>query len=182
MRHLLLLAWSVALCAGAAFVRLGYPQRHSRLFSEVLAAESAHVIAHLGLYGTFAALLAVRSPPWRVLGLTLGLGVAQELVQVAGRREFGSPEWFDLTYRARYIGSSTDVVNPVKDARTKAIIYHDLEGTYRLPSLKSDISIGVSNIFDKMPPASYANAPINFDIYTYDVRGRYVYARVSSRF
>ena len=93
-----------------------------------------------------------------------------------------SPEWFDLTYRARYIGSSTDVVNPVKDARTKAIIYHDLEGTYRLPSLKSDISIGVSNIFDKMPPASYANAPINFDIYTYDVRGRYVYARVSSRF
>ncbi len=96
MRHLLLLAWSVALCAGAAFVRLGYPQRHSRLFSEVLAAESAHVIAHLGLYGTFAALLAVRSPPWRVLGLTLGLGVAQELVQVAGRREFGSPEWFDL--------------------------------------------------------------------------------------
>lgn len=96
MRHLLLLAWSLALCAGAAFVRLGYLQRHSRLFSELLAAEPAHVIAHLALYGTFAALLAVRSPPWRVLGLTLGLGAAQELVQVAGQREFGSPEWFDL--------------------------------------------------------------------------------------
>ncbi|MGH1560715.1 hypothetical protein ACRAWD_29740 [Caulobacter segnis] len=34
----------------------------------------------------------------------------------------------------------------------------------------------------KAPPASYANAPINYDIYTYDARGRYGYVRVSAKF
>ena len=93
-----------------------------------------------------------------------------------------SPAKYDFTYRARYIGSSTDVVNPVKDARTKAIMYHDLEAGIRFDKFNSDFSIGVSNVFDKAPPASYANAPINFDIYTYDVRGRYVYAKFGARF
>jgi iron complex outermembrane receptor protein len=32
-----------------------------------------------------------------------------------------------------------------------------------------------------MPPASYANTPINFDIYTYDVMGRYFYVRLSKK-
>jgi len=85
-------------------------------------------------------------------------------------------------WRGRYIGGSTDVVNPVKDAHTDSIFYNDLEGGYRFETYDTAVSVGVSNIFDKAPPASYANAPINYDIYTYDARGRYGYVRVSAKF
>ena len=73
-------------------------------------------------------------------------------------------------------------MNPVKDAKTKAITYNDLEGSYGFDRYETTVTVGVSNIFDKMPPASYANAPINFAIYTYDVRGRVFYVRVGARF
>jgi outer membrane receptor protein involved in Fe transport len=85
-------------------------------------------------------------------------------------------------WRGRYIGETTDVVNTVKDAKTKAIFYNDLEGGYQFERYETNVSVGLSNIFDKAPPASYANAPINYDIYTYDARGRYAYVRVSAKF
>ncbi|MDB5455840.1 MAG: TonB-dependent receptor [Caulobacter sp.] len=85
-------------------------------------------------------------------------------------------------WRGRYIGDSTDVANAVKDSKTDAIFYNDLEGGYQFDTYETAVSVGVSNVFDKAPPASYANAPINYDIYTYDARGRYMYVRVSSRF
>lgn len=87
----------------------------------------------------------------------------------------------DFTLRARYIGSTTDVVNPVKNARTKAIIYTDAELGFTIDNGLTRFSIGANNLFDVQPPASYANAPINYDIYTYDARGRYLYARFSFR-
>lgn len=89
---------------------------------------------------------------------------------------------WNALWRGRYIGSTTDVVNTVKDAKTKAIFYNDLEGGYQFEKYDTAISVGISNIFDKAPPASYANAPINYDIYTYDARGRYGYVRVSAKF
>ncbi|MFN3514779.1 MAG: TonB-dependent receptor [Phenylobacterium sp.] len=85
-------------------------------------------------------------------------------------------------WRGRYIGKTTDVVNPVKDATTKAVFYQDVEATYRFDWYDTSVTLGVNNIFDKMPPASYANAPINFDIYTYDVRGRSFYVRLGMQF
>lgn len=90
-------------------------------------------------------------------------------------------QWNAL-WRGRYIGSTTDVANAVKDSKTKAIFYNDLEGGYQFDKRDASISVGVSNIFDKAPPASYANAPINYDIYTYDARGRFGYVRVSAKF
>lgn len=89
---------------------------------------------------------------------------------------------WNALWRGRYIGGSTDVTNPVKDAHTKAIFYNDLEGGYQFDKYDTAVSVGVSNLFDKAPPASYANAPINYDIYTYDARGRYAYVRVSAKF
>lgn len=89
---------------------------------------------------------------------------------------------WNALWRGRYIGESTDVVNPVKDATTKAIFYNDLEGGYAFDKYDTSVSVGVSNLFNQAPPASYANAPINYDIYTYDARGRYMYVRVSAQF
>jgi hypothetical protein len=36
-------------------------------------------------------------------------------------------------------------------------------------------------VFDQSPPASRANNPINFDIYTYDVRGTYWYVKIATK-
>jgi outer membrane receptor protein involved in Fe transport len=85
----------------------------------------------------------------------------------------------DVVLRARYIGSTTDVVNPVKDAVTSAVTYFDAEVGFSIDDGKARFGIGVNNAFDQQPPASYANAPINYDIYTYDARGRFLYARFS---
>lgn len=85
----------------------------------------------------------------------------------------------DAVVRARYIGKATDVANTVKDSWTKAITYIDAEVNFDVQDGTARFGIGVNNLFDKMPPASYANAPINYDIYTYDARGRFLYARFS---
>ncbi len=85
-------------------------------------------------------------------------------------------------WRGRYIGESTDVVNTVKDAKTDAIFYNDMEASYAFDRYNASVSIGVNNVFDEQPPASYANAPINYDIYTYDARGRSAYVRVGLQF
>ena len=81
--------------------------------------------------------------------------------------------------RARYIGKTTDVANPVKNAETKAVTYIDAEMGFDVSDGKARFGFGVNNLFDIQPPASYANAPINYDIYTYDARGRFLYARFS---
>lgn len=85
-------------------------------------------------------------------------------------------------WRGRYIGESTDVVNTVKDAKTDAVFYQDLEAGYRFDRYDTTLTVGINNVFDVMPPASYANAPINFDMYTYDVRGRSAYVRLGFQF
>ncbi len=89
---------------------------------------------------------------------------------------------WNALWRGRYIGETTDVVNTVKDAKTDAIFYNDLEAGYAFDANDTTVNVGVSNVFDEAPPASYANAPINYDIYTYDARGRYMYVRVSAKF
>jgi len=97
-----------------------------------------------------------------------------------------SLRWSDgpanLMWRGRYIGESTDVVNTVKDAKTDAVFYQDLEAGYRFDRYDTTLTVGINNLFDVMPPASYANAPINFDMYTYDVRGRSAYVRLGFQF
>ncbi len=98
----------------------------------------------------------------------------------------GSLRWSDgpwsALWRGRYIGESTDIVNTVKDATTDAIFYNDLEASYAFDRYDATVSVGVNNLFDEQPPASYANAPINYDIYTYDARGRSAYIRVGLQF
>ncbi|MDB5705993.1 MAG: TonB-dependent receptor [Sphingomonas bacterium] len=85
----------------------------------------------------------------------------------------------DAVVRARYIGPSTDIANPVKDSRTASIIYTDAEIGVAVNHDQARLTLGMNNVFDVMPPLSYANAPINYDIYTYDARGRYLYVRFS---
>lgn len=90
---------------------------------------------------------------------------------------------FGLSWKTRYIGSTRDIPgNAVNGGRLKEIFYHDLQATLDLDNRGLDFAIGVDNVFDQMPPASAANNPINFDIYTYDIRGRYFYVRAGAKF
>ncbi|TVQ46515.1 MAG: TonB-dependent receptor [Gammaproteobacteria bacterium] len=99
----------------------------------------------------------------------------------------GSLRWsqgpFEAGWRGRYIGSSTDVPNnPVNGGRHGSIIYHDLQFVYNLDQFDASVTLGIDNVTDRSPPASRANAPINFDIYTYDARGAHWYVRLFKSF
>jgi iron complex outermembrane receptor protein len=90
---------------------------------------------------------------------------------------------YSAGWKVRYIGHSADLPgNAVNGGTVPATLYHDLQLNYTLPGGKVSLSAGVDNVFNQQPPLSAANNPINFDIYTYDVRGRYLYAKVSSKF
>lgn len=89
----------------------------------------------------------------------------------------------DLGWKARYIGSSTDVAgNSINGGRTKSITYLDLQLGYTIPDSDTRVALGIDNVLDRQPPLSAANNPINFDMYTYDIRGRYFYATLSTKF
>jgi outer membrane receptor protein involved in Fe transport len=97
--------------------------------------------------------------------------------------------WSDWTtlWRTRYIGSTADgpapalPVVPVKNGRVAAVAYHDLQLSRNVSAWDLNVTAGVNNLFNQMPPASYANTPINFDIYTYDVMGRFFYLRLAKK-
>ena len=85
-------------------------------------------------------------------------------------------------WRSRYIGGATDVAgNPINGGKTAATWYHDLQIGRQLND-GVRLTVGVDNVFDKMPPASRANNPINYDIYTYDARGRYMFMKLAADF
>jgi iron complex outermembrane receptor protein len=86
-------------------------------------------------------------------------------------------------WRTRYIGSSKDIPgNAVNGGRITDVLYHDVQLNFTIPGDRMTFALGVDNVFDRQPPASAANNPINFDIYTYDIRGRYFYATAGVRF
>jgi outer membrane receptor protein involved in Fe transport len=94
-----------------------------------------------------------------------------------------SADTYGLSWKTRYIGSSRDIPgNAINGGRLKEIFYHDLQATLELEAQRLNFAVGVDNVFDEMPPASAANNPINFDIYTYDIRGRYFYVKAGAKF
>ncbi|OYQ34608.1 hypothetical protein CHU95_11440 [Niveispirillum lacus] len=99
----------------------------------------------------------------------------------------GSLRWSDgpweAGWRGRYIGKTTEVVgNPVNGGHIPAIIYQDVQLGYEFESIGVNLTLGVDNIFNVQPPASSVNQGANYDINTYDIRGTFLYSRLSARF
>jgi len=89
-------------------------------------------------------------------------------------------------YQARYIHNATDLN---ADAATGAnaplasIIYQGLQLGYEIPVIHTKFDIGVDNLFNKIPPLVYQNGSnYNVDTSTYDVLGRYYWARATVKF
>jgi iron complex outermembrane recepter protein len=95
---------------------------------------------------------------------------------------YNTDSW-GVNWRTRYIGGSDDIAgNAVNGGRIGDVFYHDAQVSFDVNDGRYNFALGVDNVFDRQPPASAANNPINFDIYTYDVRGRYLYVRLGARF
>ena len=104
----------------------------------------------------------------------------------------GSVRWSQdalaLIWRERFIGATHDgaapvlPVVPVKNNIVDQVFYSDIQADYTVEKYNAVVTVGINNIFDQMPPASYANAPINFDMYTYDIMGRYFFVRLAKDF
>jgi outer membrane receptor protein involved in Fe transport len=89
---------------------------------------------------------------------------------------------YSAGWRARYVGSTTDVPNnALNGGTTESVTYHDAQFGFEWERFRTNFTVGVDNVFDQSPPASRANNPINFDIYTYDVRGTYWYVKIATK-
>ena len=96
-------------------------------------------------------------------------------------KSIGIVDWegngFGATLTGRYIKSVTESQN---DNKLNARFYTDVQLRW-MPDFLKDLAfaIGVNNLFDKDPPACISCALNNYDPTTYDVPGRYYYARAS---
>lgn len=96
MRARWIVLWSLGILLGAVLLRPIL--RMVPLLRMMERYELVHVVAHLFLYGGLTAVARLSGlSPARAGALALGVGVAQEALQIAlARRGFGSPELFDL--------------------------------------------------------------------------------------
>ncbi|MEO6199215.1 MAG: TonB-dependent receptor [Sphingomicrobium sp.] len=87
---------------------------------------------------------------------------------------------FGGSVTGRYIKS---VRESGADNRLNSRLYADLQARWN-PSFRDNIlgfAVGVNNLFDKDPPGCISCGLNNFDPGTYDVPGRYYYARITVR-
>jgi len=64
-----------------------------------------------------------------------------------------------------------------------SVTYHSIQLGYAVPSIHTRFDIGVDNLSNKVPPLVYQNSGnYNVDTATYDVLGRYYWARATIKF
>ena len=115
----------------------------------------------------------------------------QQFGNIARWRGTLSLDWtlgnWSAKWQSRYINGVTalnvDAVFPGVNLRKASVIYDSIQLGYALPSIHTRFDIGVDNLTDKQPPLIYQNgANYNVDTATYDVLGRYYWARATVKF
>jgi outer membrane receptor protein involved in Fe transport len=63
-------------------------------------------------------------------------------------------------------------------------LYNDVSVGYNVEPLHTQLDFGVNNVFDKQPPVLFANNSLNAntDPSSFDLMGRYFWARVTVKF
>jgi iron complex outermembrane recepter protein len=90
-------------------------------------------------------------------------------------------------WQSRYINKLTalnaDAAISGVNIPMASVIYHSIQLGYAVPSIHTRFDIGVDNLSNKLPPLVYQNgANYNVDTATYDVLGRYYWARATIKF
>ena len=94
---------------------------------------------------------------------------------------------WNAQWQSRYINSltalNTDAAIPGVNIPIASVTYHSIQLGYAVPSIHTRFDIGVDNLADKAPPLMYQNGSnYNVDVSTYDVLGRYYWARATVKF
>lgn len=68
--------------------------------------------------------------------------------------------------------------------RSPSIVYNYLQVGYMIQPINTQLSVGVDNVFDKMPPIYTQSIAVNgnVDVNTYDTIGRFYWARATVKF
>ncbi|MCZ6868360.1 MAG: TonB-dependent receptor [Gammaproteobacteria bacterium] len=92
-------------------------------------------------------------------------------------------QW-EANYTLHYIGELKEIVPSSQRKRTiDDWRLHNLQvNYYTSQSMASRVTLGVNNLFDEQPPFSAAAFNDSFDGRTYDLAGRFLYARVTAKF
>ena len=94
---------------------------------------------------------------------------------------------WNAQWQSRYINHLTalnaDAVIHGVNIPVASVLYHSIQLGYAVPSIHTRFDIGVDNLMDKQPPRLYQNGSnYNVDTATYDVLGRYYWARATVKF
>ena len=63
-----------------------------------------------------------------------------------------------------------------------SVVYNDVQLGVAVPVIHTRFDVGVDNVFDRRPPLIYQNGQGNTDSATYDMMGRYYWARATLKF
>lgn len=115
-------------------------------------------------------------------------------------RGLGTVSWalgdWSATWRIRYVGNtaignsdpdqslSADSSRPTVVRKIGAYVYNNLQLGYEVQPWHTRFEVGVDNIADKQPPLYYSNnvGNANTDVATYDLLGRFYWARATVKF
>jgi outer membrane receptor protein involved in Fe transport len=94
---------------------------------------------------------------------------------------------WNAQWQSRYINKLTalnaDAVFHGVNIPMASVIYHSIQVGYAVPSIHTRFDVGVDNLSNKLPPLVYQNGGnYNVDTATYDVLGRYYWARATIKF
>jgi iron complex outermembrane receptor protein len=71
-------------------------------------------------------------------------------------------------------------VGLVPTNRLGSTVYNDAALNVTIPLINSRFTLGANNLLARNPPVSYSAHNLSFDPTTYDIPGRYVYARITA--
>jgi outer membrane receptor protein involved in Fe transport len=72
--------------------------------------------------------------------------------------------------------------NPNPRNHLESVLYHDAQVSYHYAPFDTRFTLGARNLFDKDPPLAFTPFANSYDPTTYDVPGRFWYARVTTNF
>ncbi|WP_130617407.1 TonB-dependent receptor domain-containing protein [Dyella amyloliquefaciens] len=89
-------------------------------------------------------------------------------------------------WQSRYVHNVTNLnanLDTGASAPMASVLYHSISGGYEWAKIHTRFDVGIDNLSDKTPPLAYQNGSnFNVDTSTYDVMGRYFWARATVKF
>ncbi len=116
---------------------------------------------------------------------------SQQFGNIARWRGTATLNWernnWSAQWQSRYINHVTalnvDAAIAGVNLPKASVVYHSIQLGYAVPSIHTRFDVGVDNLSDRQPPLVYQNGGnYNVDTATYDVLGRYYWARATVKF